>query len=139
MPAAHAHPGRTIKLFGKEVAKSRPEAQPRPAGTPHGDLLGDQRVFTDDLFDAHKHPVGQHSGFCTVVRVGPGTQRVYQCLATFLLPDGQIIARGLIMFPLAGGIRVAIAGGTEAYDRARGDITATFPAADRTDFVVHLD
>jgi hypothetical protein len=82
--------------------------------------------------------VGQHSGFCTLVRVGPGDERTYQCLATFALPDGQITARGLISFPLAGGIRVAVTGGTETHLRAQGEITATFPAANRTDFVIRL-
>jgi hypothetical protein len=53
--------------------------------------------------------VGQHSGFCTLVRVGPGDERTYQCLATFALPDGQITARGLISFPLAGGLRASAA------------------------------
>ena len=138
MPAPPAPPGRTIKLFGTEVANSRPQAQPRPANTPHGDYLGDQRVFTDDLVDENNQPVGQHSGFCTLVRVGPGNQRTYQCLATFTLPEGQITGRGLIMFPLTGEIKVAVGGGTGDYVRARGEITATFPAADRTDFVIRL-
>jgi hypothetical protein len=139
MPAPPAPPGRTIRVTGvAAVVTALPEAQPRPASTPHGDQLGDQRVFTDDLFDQSNRPVGQHSGFCTLVRIGPGAQRTYQCLATFGLPDGQITARGLLSFPLAGGIRFAITGGTEAYLRAAGEVTATFPAANRTDFMLRL-
>ena len=138
MPAPPAPPGRTITLLGTEVANARPEAQPRPANTPHGDQLGDQRVFTDDLVDENEQPVGQHSGVCTLVRVGPGNERTYQCLATFTLPEGQITARGLIRFPISGDITVAIGGGIGAYLRARGEITLTFPAANRTRFAVRL-
>jgi allene oxide cyclase-like protein len=139
MPAPPAPPGQTITLIGIEVANSRPEVQPRPANTPHGDQLGDQRVFTDDLSYQDGQPAGQHSGFCTLVRVGPGNRRTYQCLATFALPDGQITGRGLITFPLAGQIKFAITGGTETHRHARGEITATFPAANRTDFTLRLN
>jgi hypothetical protein len=127
-----------MRLVGTEVANSSPEVQPRPANTLHGDQLGDQRVFTDDLFDENNQPVGQHSGFCTLVRVGPGDERTYQCLATFSLLDGQITGRGLITFPLAAEVTVAITGGTGTYRHARGEITLTFPAANRTEFMLRL-
>jgi hypothetical protein len=64
-------PPKKFRLHGKETAKVFPEAQPRPANTPHGEMMGDQRVFTDELraLDNSGQPtgpvVGEHSGHCT--------------------------------------------------------------------------
>ena len=136
-----------IRLHGRETDRSRPEVQPRnPANAPHGEQLGDQRIFTDELrqLDNSGQPtgpvVGEHSGHCTLVRKGPAGERIYQCFATFRLADGLLTARTL--FDLnnipAGGIKAAVTGGTDKYDKARGQITATFPADKITIFEIDL-
>ena len=140
-------PKKKLTLIGVETDRSRPEAQPRVPNTPHGDHLGDQRVFTDQLREADKNnnpagpTVGHHSGFCTLVRKGPGNARVYQCFATFALEDGLITARTLFDLNSIGaeGIKAAVTGGTDDYARARGELTATFPAAATTLFKIDLD
>jgi hypothetical protein len=143
MPA----PKTKFSLIGIETDRSRPEARPRlPKKAPHGDFLGDQRVFTDQLreVDKNENPkgpvVGHHSGFCTLVKKGPGDVRVYQCFATFDLEDGLLTGRTLFDLSSIGptGIQVAVTGGTGAYAAARGQITATFPAAGTTLFKVDL-
>ena len=143
MPA----PKQKFRLIGIETDRSRPEARPRsPENAPHGDCLGDQRVFTDQLREVDKNEdpkgpvVGYHSGFCTLVRVGPDNARVYQCFATFDLTDGLLTGRTLFDLSSVGpaGIEVAVTGGTGAYSAARGEITATFPAAGTTLFNVAL-
>ena len=133
-----------FSLIGIETDRSRPEARPRfPANAPHGDFLGDQRVFTDQLHkneDLQGPVVGHHSGFCTLVKKGPGDSRVYQCFATFDLEDGLLTGRTLFDLSSIGptGIKVAVTGGTRDYAAARGQITATFPAAGTTIFKVDL-
>ena len=124
-------------LIGIETDRSRPEVRPRcPEKLPHGEYLGDQRVFTDELreVDNTNNPkgpvVGYHSGFCTLVKKGPGAARFYQCFATYDLQDGLLTARTL--FDLKGvgpdGIKAAVTGGTENYAGTGGQLTATFPA-----------
>jgi hypothetical protein len=85
--------------------------------------------------------VGEHSGHCTLVRKGPGNQRIYQCFATYRLAVGLLTARTL--FDLsnvpAGGIKAAITGGTDQYDKARGEVNNTFPAPLITIFDIDLD
>ena len=43
----------------------------RPIPDPPANMIGDVIVFTDNLRDAGNNVVGQHSGFCTRVRVTP--------------------------------------------------------------------
>jgi hypothetical protein len=137
----------TIRLVGTETDSSRPQAQPRvPPGPPppHGEKLGDQRVFTDELRapDSNNNPtgpvLGEHSGFCTLVRKGPGSERIYQCLATFRLNKGLITGRALFDLNAAGTVKGPITGGTDDYKLAQGEITTTFPAPNTTLFVIEL-
>jgi hypothetical protein len=134
MPATPAPPARTLRLIGIDAGHA--DIPARPTGTPH--QLGDQRIFSDDLFDENNQRVGQHSGFCTLVRLGPANQRIYQCLATLALPDGQITGRGLVDFSSGAGATFAVTGGTGAYLRTGGEISVTFPTDTRTDFTLHL-
>ena len=134
-------PKKKFTLIGIETDRSRPEAWPRcPQKAPHGEVLGDQRVFTDQLraVDQNENPtgpvVGHHSGFCTLVKRGPGNARFYQCFATFELPDGLLTARTMFNLNSVGpaGVKAAVTGGTEAWAGTRGQITNTFPSAGRT-------
>jgi hypothetical protein len=134
-------------LIGIETDRSRPEARPRcPRHAPHGEVLGDQRVFTDQLrrVDQNKDPagpvLGHHSGVCTLVKKGPGNARFYQCFATFELPDGLLMGRTMFDLSSVGpaGITAAVTGGTGAYAGAGGQVTATFPADGTTLFKFDL-
>jgi hypothetical protein len=92
---------------------------------PTGDSQGDQFVFTDDLFKEGKH-VGWNGGVCTVVRLVPEVSASLQCVATFSLPEGQITVQGLVTFEFEDApapLTVAITGGTDAYERAQGELT----------------
>jgi Allene oxide cyclase barrel like domain len=94
--------------------------------------IGDHFVFTDNLRDAQNNVVGQHSGFCTRVRVIPGADPdLWQCLPTFTLPDGQVTARGVLPIPRPEGhvATLAITGGTEKYNNLRGQVKVTKRAA----------
>jgi hypothetical protein len=138
MPQPPKPSPKSFTLTGVERANGRPQAHPRPPGTPHGEWLGDRRVFTDDLVDEKGNSVGHHSGHCTLVRIGPGDQRTYQCFATMHLPNGLLMGGTMFSFPLTGGIRAAILGGTGDFRDAAGQIEVSFPAPATTQFKVQL-
>lgn len=103
------------------------------------DEIGDQLVFSDDLLDNKNNIVGQHSGFCTRVRMAPGNAPdIFQCVATFKLPDGQVTTRGLLEsnLPPAVGLKstFGISGGTGRYDNLRGQVTVTVRAPGEQDY-----
>jgi hypothetical protein len=89
-----------------------------------GDSLGDEFVFSDDLF-RHGERVGIDGGTCTLVRLEPMVSATLQCLVTAELPKGQITAQGLITFSEeteGEPFRLAITGGTERYKDAHGQV-----------------
>ena len=101
-----------------------------PSGTPGtGNMrLGERIVFTDDM-SLKSNPgtvVGEHSGFCTLVRQTAGAD-TYQCEATFRLLDGEITVATLIVLPRPNGqtISVPISGGSGKYRNIRGQIKVT--------------
>lgn len=145
-------PPKKFRLHGKETANGRPWALPRPnkPGTndpvDHGEVMGDQRVFTDELreIDDNDQPVGgvvgEHSGHCTLVRVGPANQRIYQCFATYRLPDGLLTGRTIFdLNNVPGGqLKAAITGGTDGYSKARGEVNNTFKPGNVSIFEIDL-
>jgi hypothetical protein len=109
------------KFIARHVAPRQSIDLP-PGGVSRGDL----RVFTEDLFDEQNQRVGQHDGFCMLVRTGPGNQETYQCFATFRLAEGDITGRVLLTLPLPATppqFRGAITGGTQTHRNVRGEIT----------------
>jgi hypothetical protein len=129
----------------KPIARALRRERRLPKNAPHGEFLGDQRVFTDQLHAVDKNedptgpPVGHHSGFCTLVKKGPGNARFYQCFATFDFPEGLLTGRTLDLTAVGpAGVEVAVTGGTGAYAGTGGQITATFPAAGMTLFKFDL-
>jgi hypothetical protein len=91
-----------------------------------GDSLGDQLVFSNNLFRAGKK-VGTSGGICTMVRLVPRVSVTFQCVGTLSLPRGQITVQGLVSFPEGDQTPffVAITGGTEAYRTAHGEMKVT--------------
>jgi hypothetical protein len=90
---------------------------------PQGESVGDQFVFSDDLFRNGKK-VGISGVHCTNVRLEPDAL-TQQCVATLQLPKGQITVQGLATFPAAGEVerfKLAITGGTERYRTAHGEV-----------------
>ena len=88
--------------------------------------LGDQLISSVKLRDKHNDEVGTGAGFCTVVSVPPLDTRV-QCLLSATFDDeGQIIFGGVAPLPAPGGAATfAILGGTDAFRKARGEVTLT--------------
>jgi hypothetical protein len=104
-------------------------------GKPHDELRE-----IDDNDQPVGGVVGEHSGHGTLVRKGPGNQRIYQAFATFRLPDGLLTARTLFdLYNVPGGqLEAAITGGTGDYSKARGKVNNIFKAGDVTIFEFDL-
>jgi hypothetical protein len=89
-----------------------------------GDSLGDQLVFSEDLFRDGKK-VGHDGAVCTLVRLVPRVSATFQCVATASLPEGQITVQGLPTFTDGpASFSLAITGGTGAYKTAHGQVKA---------------
>ena len=96
---------------------------------PSGLSLGDYFVATEDLFRQGKK-VGTDHAVCTLTRLVPrtGTPKRFavQCVATLLLPEGQITVQGVRTGSLSAQepprFTLAITGGTGAYKTARGQV-----------------
>jgi hypothetical protein len=85
-----------------------------------GDSLGDQSVFSQDLFRKGEK-VGTAGVVCTLVRLEPMVSATAQCVATAELPRGQITLQGLLTFTDGPStFRIAITGGTGRYRTAHG-------------------
>ena len=92
---------------------------------------GDRFVFSDDVFlDDEK--VGMDGGECVIVLFTPGDDPegepealTAQCVATVMLPDGQITAQGLVDFAQTEPFTIAITGGTGKYRTAHGEVQVT--------------
>jgi allene oxide cyclase-like protein len=99
---------------------------------PQGFSLGDEDVFTDDVF-THRGGarLGIDGGVCSVVRVADAAtfSGTLQCLVTYSLKGGQITAQGLARVDHAlysGAHSEAITGGTGRYRNARGETRVSF-------------
>jgi hypothetical protein len=79
---------------------------------------GDQVLFKDTLLDGKGRVVGHDGGFCVITKVEGATVED-QCLATYVLPGGQVTTQGLDS--PAPRKPFAITGGTGRYAQARGD------------------
>jgi hypothetical protein len=119
----------------------------------HGFSLGDEFVFSDDLFaknddnhrsDNHDDAVGTDGGVCTIVRVADaGAEHgTAQCVVTLSLTDrGQITIQGLV--DVTGGntpasFDLAITGGTGDFADAGGTVTVEQVNDDREKITLHV-
>ena len=85
-----------------------------------GDSLGDQSVFSQDLF-RRGEKVGTSGVVCTIVHLEPMVSATAQCVGTAELPRGQITFQGLLTFTNGPStFRLAITGGTGRYRTAHG-------------------
>lgn len=85
-----------------------------------GDSLGDQFVFSNDLFRGGEK-VGTDGGVGTIVRLQPMVAATIQFVATARLPGGQITVQGLVRFTDGPStFRLAITGGTGRFRDASG-------------------
>jgi hypothetical protein len=108
-----------------------------------GPSLGDQFIFTDDVFQNGKR-VGEDHGTCTITRItgtGPSTVITTPCLVTLVLPRGQVTVQGAATFTEqgpTGPFTVAVTGGTGSYKTARGEVGVRQISNTDTELTVRL-
>ena len=99
-----------------------------------GTALGDQIVFTSQLLKGDIE-VGHQAGVCIVTSVARAEA---QCVATYVLPGGQITGQALIRLgdpaPYAG----AITGGSGKYEGAEGEVRVQPVSGTRGILTFHL-
>jgi len=130
---------RTITLTATGVADKDFDLRPRDLS------LGDYFVATENLF-RQRERVGSDHGICTITRLTPRTgtpeKATLQCVATFLLPEGQITVQGVRIAVLdqqqPPRFELAVTGGTGAYKTAQGSIRIVDINATDSQLTIHL-
>jgi hypothetical protein len=81
---------------------------------------GDLEIVAQSLYNTRvtPAPIGHADVLCTLL-----TRTKRSCTATYALPKGNIVTSGVIDSRLI--YEVAITGGTELYDNARGSLVVT--------------
>ena len=93
-----------------------------------GDTVGDLVAFTDLLFDRADRPIGHAASAC--MRTSP-RRGESQCTGTLVLDDkGTIALQGIITDGDGPPLKIAVVGGTGAYNGASGTMTVTTDPSD---------
>lgn len=115
--SSHDDDGDTLRLLTRTV-----DSADLDLGTA-GPSLGDQFVFTDDVYKKGEL-VGADHGTCTVLRI-EDTDFTVQCVVTLVLDDkGQIAVQGAVTFTEdeTAPFTLAITGGTDRFRDATGQV-----------------
>jgi hypothetical protein len=127
--AAPAH-SQTITLKATQVSLA---CIPVPGQKMTGkEVPGDQCVFSERL-TRNGAPYGHDVVHCTVV-----TLNDLVCTAAWMLPQGQIAVAGDGGSTTGTHKIIPVAGGTGAYDGARGDVMITNTSGSTSTVVFHL-
>ena len=114
-------------------------------GTIADPQLGDRLISSVELFDKHDETeqVGTGTGVCTVASVQDLPEvkdTLLQCLLTATFDKGQIIFAGAAPLPKVGlRAEFGIVGGTDRFQKARGEATLTVLSPDTQDAVFELE
>lgn len=129
--------GRTFTVFSKTVQFAAIDLGDS------GPSLGDQFVFSDDLFTENGGSnVGSDGGVCTTVRHEKSGTDTVQCAVTFSFEGGQIATQALLTVEngaFSGSQTGPVTGGSGAFRGARGEVTVKFLSADTADITFALD
>ncbi len=89
----------------------------------HGPSPGDLEIIAQSLYNTRvtPSPIGRADILCTLL-----TTTTRNCTATYVLPKGRIVTSGVIGSRLI--YELAITGGTELFDNARGSLVVTTTA-----------
>ena len=102
---------------------------------------GDGYLFRNDVLDTSGAKQGIHEGRCSYLRVTPrfiGSRLL--CDGVYTLKDGTFTGTTAFTFTKKPKIDFTVAGGTGAYEGARGSGTLTYrsPTSPLTDTTIHL-
>jgi hypothetical protein len=80
--------------------------------------IGSREIFEGSLFSSSGHRIGREAGICTFL-----DSKARLCHMVFTLPRGTLVVEGRLTSRLL--FELAIVGGTDLYDNARGTLTST--------------
>jgi hypothetical protein len=138
-------------LIGVATLRLETQNGTRESLPPRKAKVGDRIIFTDDLVDATKAAkpmVGTRAGFCTCLQeAAVADQGLFECQTTYKLdklakPDqGHVTTRGSFLVPPVVGQtgKLAITGGTDAYAKARGQVTLTYAGNEQFGIVLEIE
>jgi hypothetical protein len=118
VPSAGAGtPPATIRITNVQLSIKTVDQRPR------GESAGDLEIIGQALYNRRvtPTPIGHADILCTLISA---TRR--SCTSTYSLPKGRIVTSGVIDTRLI--YELAIVGGTELYDNARGSLVVTTTA-----------
>ena len=116
-----------------------------PPSVPANPKVGDRIIFTDELRDNATNQVrGTRGGLCTCVQEAAVDNKIlFECQTTYTLsdPQGHVTTRGSVLLPGEVGqtVKLAIAGGTDAYAKARGQATLTYLGGGQWRIVLEIE
>jgi hypothetical protein len=127
--------GTTMHLIEHDVSFNFVPAAPGPR---KGDNAkpGDVATFTNYLTTTKGQRVGHTYATCTATT--GGSNPALQCTGTFKLPGGTLIGSALIDTTGDAPQRIAILGGTGAYEGARGSILSVSKSQNTSVDTFHL-
>jgi hypothetical protein len=130
--------GRTFTVFSKTVQFAAIDLGDK------GPSLGDQFVFSDDLFtEKGGAGAGFDGGVCTVVRRDETAKTdTVQCAVTFSLKGGQIATQALLTLTngnFTGTQTGPVTGGSGEFRGASGEVSVTFFSNDEANITFDLD
>ena len=126
--------GRTITLTSRTSSVKFVDLAPRSRAS-----AGDVLVSVSRLEDSQGKRVGTSWLNCGVAQGSSSVEgALYQCVGTHKLKDGTLTFGGVARLGSAKVIRVAVTGGTGAYDGARGELVNTASGEDVSTQVVSL-
>jgi hypothetical protein len=135
-PGGDTH-GRTFTVFSKTVQFAGIDLGAS------GPSLGDQAVFSDDLFTQKGGSnVGSDGGVCTTVRHETSGKDTVQCAVTFSFQGGQIATQALLTLQngsFSGTQTGPVTGGSGAFRGAGGEVTVEFLSDDEANITFNLD
>jgi hypothetical protein len=118
VPSAHSGTGpATIRITNVQLKLKTVDLGAKGTGA------GDLEIVSEALYNRRvtPNPIGHSDVLCTLIS---RTRR--SCTATYTLPKGRIVTSGVIDTRLI--YELAIVGGTELYDNARGSLVVTTTA-----------
>ncbi|MFF0560564.1 hypothetical protein [Streptomyces sp. NPDC004266] len=105
-----------------------------------GPVQGNRAIARSDLSlfdDPTRTKIGESHVVCTTTR--GGADEAEQCVATYVLPDGQLTVQGMYFDYLdQGPFDNAITGGTGKYEKARGSVHSDPVQPGVRRFTIHL-
>jgi hypothetical protein len=135
--AGQAPGERTFTLTVREGSEGFVDNPPRGSRQRPRISAGDEVVLRQRAFDAANARVGSLNVHCIAVTGGTEAQATFHCDGNYVLRDGTIAVSAAFRGSQSN-VRIAVTGGTGAYEGARGSVDSRETTGNATRDTVHL-